>query len=108
MGGTVLEANSYLDQFTIPFIWGGDFNRDPQQFGDQRFRNGPHNPEVVHLGARGAPGHLGGPISPHDPVVMTVSHRPFEIRTLQQVKLEKFQEASEEGLKLSWEDAKAY
>eukprot|EP00973_Karenia_brevis_P020983 2886511-Karenia_brevis.AAC.1 len=39
---------------------------------------------------------------------MTLSQRPFAIRTLQQVKPEKFQEASAEGLRLTWEEAKVY
>eukprot|EP00973_Karenia_brevis_P087826 12182658-Karenia_brevis.AAC.1 len=39
---------------------------------------------------------------------MTLTQRPFEVRTLQQVKPDKFKEGSEEGIRLDWEEAKAY
>eukprot|EP00973_Karenia_brevis_P039946 5514104-Karenia_brevis.AAC.1 len=37
-----------------------------------------------------------------------MSQKPFEIRTLRQVMPDKFQEDSEEGLRLTWDEAKAY
>eukprot|EP00973_Karenia_brevis_P086116 11943047-Karenia_brevis.AAC.1 len=39
---------------------------------------------------------------------MTITKKPCEVRTLQQVKPDKVKEGSEEGLRLIWEEAKAY
>eukprot|EP00973_Karenia_brevis_P040466 5592475-Karenia_brevis.AAC.1 len=41
---------------------------------------------------------------------MTITQRPLEVRTLQQVKPDRFGglEGEEEGLKLTWDEAKTY
>eukprot|EP00973_Karenia_brevis_P043891 6078068-Karenia_brevis.AAC.1 len=32
---TILEANSYLGQVTVPYVWGADLNKEPQHFFEQ-------------------------------------------------------------------------
>eukprot|EP00973_Karenia_brevis_P004644 636370-Karenia_brevis.AAC.1 len=92
--------------FTIPYIWGGDYNREPSQTNEQRFRLGPHSlqtpigvkstchngglidyfitsPDVVHWG-KATKVVVGTPVSPHVPVLLTIHHQPHSIQTWQQ------------------------
>ena len=38
--GTFTKVREYLDTFTIPYIWGGDFNRPPEQLTQETANNG--------------------------------------------------------------------
>ena len=38
--GTFTKVREYLDTFTIPYIWGGDFNRPPEQLSQETASNG--------------------------------------------------------------------
>ena len=38
--GNFTKVREFLDTFTIPYIWGGDFNRPPKQLEEETGQNG--------------------------------------------------------------------
>ena len=106
---TIVEVNKYLDRFKVPFVWGGDFNRSPEECVEQGLRQGghyvvaPHDESTCVGGGRidyfitnGAREHLHGgcqtvpgKVRPHSPVLMKVKYRPHltKVKGLTKVKV---------------------
>ena len=38
--GTFTKVREFIDMFTIPYVWGGDFNRAPEQLEAETAQNG--------------------------------------------------------------------
>ena len=91
-----MEVNRYLDLYTVPFIWGGDFNRSTVEFEEQGTRQGGHycvappddstclgGVRIDYFVTNGAREHIHvrcttvqGKVRPHSPVLMQVKYRP--------------------------------
>ena len=93
---TIIEVNQYLDQYKVPYVCGGDFNRSTDDFQEQQVRQGHHyvvapsdqstclgGGRIDYFVTNGAREHIGGrfvtvpgKVRPHVPAHMRGKYRP--------------------------------